>query len=106
MRNVLQNNRNEISSNNKNKSDNSMPKVLMFASVASMIAQFNVDNINILTNLGYKVDVAANFEFGSALSQEKIDEYRTELINNGTEVFNIPVPRSIFSSKNIINSYI
>ena len=105
MRNVLQNNRNEISSNNKNKSDNSMPKVLMFASVASMIAQFNVDNINILTNLGYKVDVVANFEFGSALSQEKIDEYRTELINNGTEVFNIPVPRSIFSSKNIINSY-
>lgn len=35
--------------------------VLMLASVASMIDQFNMSNIDILLNMGYKVDVACNF---------------------------------------------
>ena len=38
-----------------------MKKALMNASVASMIYKFNMDNIDILENLGYKVDVACNF---------------------------------------------
>lgn len=78
---------------------------LMLASVASMIVQFNVDNMNLLSDLGYSVAVAANFDSGNALGQEKIDKFREDLLNNGTDVFNICIPRSIFSIKNIFKSY-
>ena len=47
-----------------------MKKALQVASVASMIDQFTMPNINILQELGYEVDVAANFEFGSTSSEE------------------------------------
>ena len=39
-----------------------MKRVLMLASVPSMIGQFNMDNISILQELGYKVYVACNFK--------------------------------------------
>lgn len=48
-----------------------MKKALMYASVASMIQQFNMNNIKLLQELGYEVDVACNFEFGSTISKEK-----------------------------------
>ena len=56
-----------------------MKKALMFASVASMIDLFNMDNIKILEDLGYTVDVACNFEQGSITSQDKVNEFREEL---------------------------
>ena len=39
-----------------------MKKVLMVASVASMIDLFNMNNIQILQDLGYTVEVACNFQ--------------------------------------------
>ena len=36
------------------------PKALMLASVASMIDQFNMQNIQLLLDNGYQVDVACN----------------------------------------------
>jgi len=36
-------------------------KVLVVATVPSMIGQFNMNNIHILLNMGYHVDVAADF---------------------------------------------
>ena len=36
-------------------------KVLLVASVASMIQQFNMRNIDILLQMGYQVEVACNF---------------------------------------------
>ena len=53
-------------------------RALMLASVASMLDFFNADNINILLELGYSVDVVANVEFGSATSKERVAEYRKE----------------------------
>ena len=82
-----------------------MKKVLMLATVASMIDKFNMDNIEILRNFGYGVDVAANFDFGSAASQERVDVFRQELIDSGITVHNIRIPRKIFNIKGIINSY-
>ena len=37
-----------------------MKKALMYASVASMIQQFNMDNIRLLLDGGYQVVVACN----------------------------------------------
>lgn len=69
-------------------------KALVYASVASMIQQFNMDNIRILLEQGYQVDVACNMEEGSTISAEKVDAMRHELGAMGCRVFHIPVPRS------------
>lgn len=39
-----------------------MKKVLIVATVPSMIGQFNMSNIKILQNMQYKVEVACNFK--------------------------------------------
>ncbi|MFV0465963.1 MAG: glycosyltransferase family 4 protein [Lachnospiraceae bacterium] len=80
-------------------------KVLMTASVASMIDLFNMDNLQILQDQGYDIEVAANFKKGSSTSQERVDEFKTELQNRGIKVYHVPIPRSITDFKNIIISY-
>ena len=80
-------------------------KALMLASVASMIDLFNMDNISILQNLGYNVDVAANFEFGSITSQKRVDDFKEELLSKKIGVYHVPIPRNLFRVKEIIQSY-
>ena len=76
-----------------------MKKALMYASVASMIQQFNMNNIKILQDLGYKVDVACNFEFGSTISNEKIEKLKKDLKDIDVDFYQIPVPRKILILK-------
>lgn len=80
------------------------PKALMLASVASMIDLFNMDNISILKDLGYSVDVATNFEYGSITSQDRVNEFRNELEKDDIRTFQIPIPRSIVNG-GIMKSY-
>lgn len=80
--------------------------VLMLASVASMIDLFNADNLNILGVLNCKIDVVANFENGSITSQKRVDAYKKELNEREINVYDIPIPRSIFKIKDIIKAYI
>lgn len=80
-------------------------KALMTASVASMIDLFNMDNIHILQELGYEVHVAANFEFGSITSQERVDEFRRQLEREGIVSYHVPIPRSIGDVRHIAASY-
>lgn len=82
-----------------------MKKALELASVASMIDLFNMDNIDILKDLGYKVDVAANFESGSITSDVRVKEFRKELKNDGIRTYHFPIPRNIFKISGIIESY-
>lgn len=72
-----------------------MKKMLMYASVASMIHQFNMENIQLLLKLGYQVDVACNMEQGSSSSPERIAKMKAELEDMGCRVFHVPVPRKI-----------
>lgn len=83
-----------------------MRKALMMASVASMIDLFNMDNIKLLQNMGFEVHVACNFEYGSITSQDRVEEFRKELEENGIKTFHIPVPRSMSAIKDIIRSYV
>lgn len=80
-------------------------RILMLASVASMIDLFNADNLDILEALSCKIDVAANFSNGSITSQKRVDAYKEELENRSINVYNIPIPRSIFKIKDIIRAY-
>lgn len=55
-------------------------KALMNASVASMIYYFNMDNIDILQNLGYQVDVACNFDPSiNPMKKEEIEDCKKPL---------------------------
>ena len=54
-------------------------KVLLVASVASMIQQFNMRNIDILLQMGYQVEVACNFAEGNTCAPEQIGELKKEL---------------------------
>ena len=72
-----------------------MKKALMYASVASMIQQFNMDNIRLLMDGGYQVDVACNMKEGSTISAEKIQAMEQTLREMGCGVYHIPVPRKI-----------
>lgn len=85
--------------------DDDSKKALMLASVASMIDLFNADNIDILIEQGYKVDVSTNFDSGSITSQDRVDEYKQELINRGIGVYNTPIPRSISKVVDMLKSY-
>lgn len=78
-----------------------MKKALMLASVPSMIEQFNMNNIKILQELGYEVDVACNFEDGGTLNLNRVNEFKKELEDKGIKYYNIPFSRSPFSSNNI-----
>lgn len=83
-----------------------MKKALMIASVASMIDLFNMENIEILQKMGFEVHVACNFEYGSITSKERVKEFRQSLEKRGIKTFHIPIPRSIFSVKEILKSFI
>lgn len=82
-----------------------MKKALMYASVASMIQQFNMNNIKLLQELGYEVHVACNFEFGSTISNEKINKLKETLTNMNVKYYHIPVPRKISNFSNLYLSY-
>lgn len=81
------------------------PKALMLASVASMIDQFNMDNISILLNLGYEVHVAADFVDGGTITKERIENLKKRLLEMGVAVFHVAIPRKITAISQIITAY-
>lgn len=71
------------------------PKALMLASVASMIDQFNMQNIQLLLDNGYQVDVACNCKEGNTISDERVQSMIKRLADKGVPVIHVPIPRKI-----------
>lgn len=82
-----------------------MKKAIIIASVASMIDQFNRDNINLLQELGYEVSVACNFEYGSSTSNEQVKKLIEDLDELNVKHYHVPIPRSMFALKDMFKSY-
>lgn len=82
-----------------------MKKVLMLASVASMIDQFNMQNIAILKEQGYEVHVAANFEQGSTSSNERVEQFKKELKEKNISYFQIDFSRNVSNIPQNIKAY-
>lgn len=82
-----------------------MKKVLMLASVASMIDQFNMQNIAILQEQGYEVHVAANFEQGSTSSNERVEQFKKELKEKNISYFQIDFSRNVSNIPQNIKAY-
>ena len=82
-----------------------MKKMLMVATVPSMIGQFNMNNIKLLIELGYDVDVGCNFEDHSVWSKEKIEQLKDDLDALNVNTYHIDFERSMFKIGNHIKSY-
>ena len=80
-------------------------RALMYASVASMIQQFNMENIRLLIDSGYEVDVMCNLEQGSTITAEKIAAMKAELEAMGVRVIHSPIPRKITAIGGILSSF-
>ena len=82
-----------------------MKKALIATSVASMIDQFNIPDILLLQQLGYEVDVAANFDSPGSITKERAEKLLERLCAMGVGVINTPVPRSITALGGMLRSY-
>ena len=80
------------------------PKALIVASVASMIDQFNMQNIQLLLDNGYQVDVTCNCKEGNTISDERVQSLIKRLADKGVPVIHVPIPRKITDVKGIANS--
>lgn len=72
-----------------------MERVLILASVASMIDQFNMPNIILLQKMGYVVDVACNFKGESTCTGEKITELKNNLKKMDVQCYQIDFSRDV-----------
>ena len=82
-----------------------MKKVLMLASVASMINQFNMPNIHLLQEMGCEVHVACNFKEGSTCSDEKVLEIKRDLEELGIPYYQIDFSRNVFRLDRAVKAY-
>lgn len=70
-----------------------MKKVLMTASVPSMIGQFNMNNIQILQELGFEVHVACNWKDTSVWTIDKINELKEILTKISVKIYQVSFSR-------------
>ena len=80
-------------------------RVLMLASVASMIDQFNMPNIRLMQEAGYQVHVACNFEEGNTCDGRRIRELEDALHEMGVHRHQWDCPRKICPAGNWIRAY-
>lgn len=78
-----------------------MKKALMITSVASMIKQFNLTNIQILQNLGYEVTVATNFQEPGTIPVCESKKLYNDLKNKNVIPINLNFHRTPFNINNI-----
>ncbi len=74
-------------------------KVLIIASVASMIDQFNKPNIGLLNSLGYDVDVAANFKNPGTITISRCRELLAWLQDKSVDCYQIDFDRNVADVK-------
>lgn len=81
-------------------------RVLILASVASMIDQFNMPNIRLLQDMGYTVDVACNFEKGSTCTAERIAGLKAKLTEMGVVYHHIDFERNVMNLPKDCKAYV
>lgn len=81
-------------------------KAMLVATTASMIEQFNQNNIKILQSLGYEVHIACNFEAGNTVSNEEVKLFRQNMVKKGVKIFDMPIARPPFAyGRNLISCF-
>ena len=77
----------------------------MVATVPSMIGQFNMNNIQILLDMGYQVDVAGDFTDTSVWPVERVQKFKDQLSAMGIEAIQLDFSRSPLKIGRHFNSY-
>lgn len=80
-------------------------RVLMVATVPSMIGQFNMNNIKILLEMGYQVDVAADFTDTSVWPTERVHRFKAQMNEIGIECIQLDFSRRPLKLNRHIESY-
>lgn len=80
-------------------------RVLMAATVPSMIGCFNMDNIRILLQMGYKVDVICDFTDTSVWPIDRIEQFKKELDGAGIECIQLNFSRNPLKINRHLSSY-
>lgn len=80
-------------------------RVLMVATVPSMIGQFNMNNIHILLNMDYQVDVAADFTDTTFWPTERVQKFKDQMADMGIECIQLDFSRSPLKLNRHLNSY-
>lgn len=80
-------------------------KVLMLASVASMIDQFNLPNIDLLLQMGYEIHVACNFKEGNTCSVKRVCRLQKKLRDMGVIWHQWDCPRDICAAARCWKAY-
>ena len=88
-------------SNKKKRNNETEKKAIILTTVPSTIEQFNMQNIKLLKELGYKVEVASNFNVTGNIDNNRFNEFLTELEQLDVKVNNISFSRKLFSFDNI-----
>ncbi|MCD7736333.1 MAG: glycosyltransferase family 4 protein [Lachnospiraceae bacterium] len=68
-------------------------RVLLLSGTASMLEQFNRNNIRILREQSYDVDIACNFRFGNTEPPEQVCAFQKEMEVLGVQCYQIDFPR-------------
>lgn len=79
--------------------------MLMLATTAAMIEQFNKNNILILEEMGYEVHVAGNWEQGNPISEERLEKFKEWLGEHHGRWYQIPAVRNPADLKNNLKAY-
>lgn len=82
-----------------------MKKMLMLATTAAMIEQFNKNNILILENMGYEVHVAGNWLEGNPISAERLAEFKDWLAIHHAKWHHITSTRHPIDFRNNSKAY-
>lgn len=81
-----------------------MKKALMLASTASMIDQFNMDNISLLQR-DYEVHVACNFLEGNTCSDEQIALLQRRLREMGVPYYQVDITRNVLNIPQVFRAF-
>lgn len=79
--------------------------ILMLASVASMIDQFNMQNIRLLLEMGYAVSVACNFYAGNTCDRKRIRKLVQTLRKLDVTYYQWDCPRNIVPLTACLRAY-
>ncbi len=82
-----------------------MKKFLMVATVPSMIGQFNMNNIQILIDMGYEVHVGCNFDDRSIWTNERVKIFKENLTQLGVKKIHIEFARTPYDISKLFKSY-
>lgn len=81
-----------------------MKRMLMLATTAAMIEQFNKNNILILESMGYEVHAIGNWLEGNPISDERLEEFKVWLSEHHGKWFHMSATRKPTDIKNNLNA--